>query len=95
MHYTLYKACSQGLLKGYQTLLLQYANDITFFIEGLVEEAKNLSTSLDLLLDFSSLQINCTKSVFIQFGLAHEEEFFFKDMRGEHLERCPLMSMNG
>ena len=44
-------ACTHGSLKGFQTpsyptriLLLQYANDITLFIEGSVEETRNLAT---------------------------------------------------
>ena len=38
--------------------LLQYADDATFFIEVSMEEAKNLSTLLDLFVDFWGLQIN-------------------------------------
>ena len=57
--------CDQDLQKGYQTAsysrdipILQYADDITSFIMGSVEEARNLSTLLDLFTNFSSLQIN-------------------------------------
>ena len=47
---------------------------IYFLMEGSVEEARNLSTLLDLFTDFSGLQINHTKSAFAGFGLAQEEE---------------------
>ena len=53
--------------------MLQYADDTTFFIEGSVEEAKNLSTLLDLFADFWGLQINRAKSAFVGFSLAEEE----------------------
>ena len=69
------QVCSQGLLKGYQMLsypegivMQQYRNDTTFFIEELVEEARNLSTQLDLFTDFSGPQINHAKSAFLSFG---------------------------
>ena len=38
-----------------------------FFIEGSVEEARNLSTLLDLFMDFSGLQINRAKINFGEF----------------------------
>ena len=53
--------------------MLQYAYDITFFTEGLVEEVRNLSTLLDLFANFSNLQINRAKLVFVGFGLTQEE----------------------
>ena len=74
------QAGSQGILRGFQTrcylegiLLLQYVDDITFFMEGSVEEARNLSTILDLFTNFSSLQIYCAKSAFVGFELTQEE----------------------
>ena len=70
------QVCSQGLLKGYQTPsyldyipLLQYADGIMFFIEGSMEEARNLSIVLDLFADFLGVQINRTKLAFLGFGL--------------------------
>ena len=70
------QACSQGLLKGYQTPsypdgipLLQYDDNTMFYIENSVEGARNLSILLDLFTDFSGLQINHTKSTLIGFGL--------------------------
>ena len=66
------QACSQGLLRGYQRPsylegipLLQYANGTMIFMEGSVDEAKNLSTLKDLIADFSGLQIDHTKSAFL------------------------------
>ena len=35
--------------------LLQYVDDTMLFIEGSMEEARNLSTLLDLFADFSSV----------------------------------------
>ena len=55
-------------------MLLQYADDTTFFIECSVEEARNLSTVLDLFVVFSGLQIDCTKSTFLGFGQTLDEE---------------------
>ena len=76
------QACLQGMLRGYQTRsylegipLLQYVNDTMFFMEGSMEEAKNLSTLLDLFADVSGLQINHSKLAFMDFGLTHEERF--------------------
>ena len=73
-------ACSQAVLGGFQTQsasagipLLQFAVDTTFFIEGLMEEARNLYALLELFADFSELQINCAKSALVGFGLTHEE----------------------
>ena len=74
-------ACASGRLKGFQTPscpmgipLLQYADDTTFFIEGSVEEAKNLSSLLNVFADCSGLHINRAKSEFVTFGLSREEE---------------------
>ena len=56
------QACARGSLKGFQTHsqlpgipLLQYADDTMFFMEGSVEEAKNLSALLDVFADCSGL----------------------------------------
>ena len=38
-----------------------------------MEEARNLSTLLDLFVDFSGLQLNRAKSTLVGFGLTHEE----------------------
>ena len=91
------QACTQGFLKGYQTPsylegipLLQYVDNTTFFIEGSMEEARNLSTLLGLFLDFSSLQINRTKSVFIGFGLAPDEELHWSEALGTPIGSLPI-----
>ena len=75
------QACTRGRLKGFQTRshplgipLLQYADDTLFFMEGGVEEAKNLSPLLDVFADCSGLRINREKSEFIGFGMSREEE---------------------
>ena len=74
------QAYSHGMLTGYKTRsysegipLLQYANNTKFFIEGSREEARNLSTLMDLFANFSGLQINWAKSTFVGFGLTQEE----------------------
>ena len=68
------QAYLQGMLRGYQTRsylegipLLQYVNDTMFFMEGSMEEAKNLSTLLDLFADVSGLQINHSELAFMDF----------------------------
>ena len=43
--------------------LLQYVDDTTFFMYGLVEEVRSLSTLLDLFIFFSGLQIIYAKSL--------------------------------
>ena len=48
--------------------LLQYVHDITFCKEGSAEEARNLTILLYLFADFSGLQINHAKSIFLGFG---------------------------
>ena len=75
------QACARGRLKGFQTRshplgipLLQYADDTLFFMEGAMEEAKNLSALLDVFADCSRLRINRDKSEFIGFGMSREEE---------------------
>ena len=69
-----------SMLRGYQTgshpegiPLLQYTDDSTFLMEGSVEETKDLSTLLDLFIDFLGVQIKCAKSIFVGFGLTQEE----------------------
>ena len=68
------QACSHSLLRRYQmpTLhacipLLQYANDITFFMKGLVEEVRNLSTIMEIFSECSGLHLNCAKSTYTRF----------------------------
>ena len=68
------------MLTGYQTQcyptgipLLQYTNDTTYFMEGLVEEARNLSRLMDLFAEFLGLQINTANSAFVSFSLTHED----------------------
>ena len=75
------QVCMHGLLKGFQMPsyptsipLLQCADDTTFFSKGSRDEAKNISTLLDLFTNFSSLQINGAKQAFVGFRLSQEEE---------------------
>ena len=70
--------------------LLQKVDDTMFFIEGLVEEARNLSTLVDLLMDFSGLLINCVKSAFLGFGLAQEEELQSSKALGTLIGSLPM-----
>ncbi|XP_078446333.1 uncharacterized protein LOC144715273 [Wolffia australiana] len=72
--------CGRGSIRGLQTPsqplgipLLQYADDTLFFIEGSVEEAKNLAALLRVFADCSGLHINREKSEFVGFGLLPEE----------------------
>ena len=74
-------SCARGNLKGFQTPsqpsgipLLQYADDTVFFMEGSVEEAKNLSALLDVFAYCSGLRLNRGKSEFTGFGLSQDEE---------------------
>ena len=74
-------ACAWGSLKGFQTYsqplgipLLQYVDDTLFFMEGSVEEAKNLLALLDVFADCSGLRLNREKSEFTGFGLSQDEE---------------------
>ena len=75
------QACASGSLKGFQTHsqplgipLLQYADDTLFFMEGSMEEAKNLSTLLDIFAYCSGFRLNREKSEFTGFGLSQDEE---------------------
>ena len=69
--------------------MLNYANDITIFMEGSVEEARNLSTLLDLFADFSSLQINQVESAFVKFGLTQEESLQCSEALGTPIKSLP------
>ena len=71
---------SQGYLSGFQTAgspvgipLLQYADDTTFFIQGSEIAACTLSNMMNIFYDFSGLQLNRAKSIFVGFGLSTEE----------------------
>ena len=74
--------------------LLQYIDNTMFFIEGSIEEARNLSILLDLCTDFSGLQINCTKLGFSGFGLTHNEEMQYSEALGTSIGSL-LMSYLG
>ena len=83
------KACVHGLLKGYLTAIyqgaipiLQYADDATFFITSYMDESRNLSTFLALFLNFSGLQINRVKLVFLGFGQSCKEEMLYSAALG-------------
>ena len=72
--------CCRGHLAGFQSLdipkgipLLQYADDMTFFIKGSWAAAHALSAMIDIFSDFSGLRLNQAKSSFIGFGLSVEE----------------------
>ena len=75
------RLCSRGYLSGFQTAgtsegipMLQYANDTTFFVQGSEAAARTLSIMMDIFSDFSRLQLNRVKSIFVGFGLSTEEE---------------------
>ena len=70
--------------------LVQYADDTTFFIQGSVEEARDLSIFLDLFADFSGLLINRTKSAFLVFGLTREEELQSSKVLGTPSGSLPM-----
>ena len=53
--------------------LLQYADDMTFFIQGLWAAAHTLSPIMEIFSDFSGLRLNRAKSSFISFGHSPEE----------------------
>ena len=61
-----------------------------FFIQGLAEEARNLSTLLDLFSDFSGVQINHMKSAFLGFGLIQDEELQCSKALGTPIGSLPL-----
>ena len=91
------QACASGSLKAIQTHsqplgipLLQYADDMMFFMEGSVEEAKNLSALLDVFPDCSGLCLNRDKSEFKGFGLSHEEETLCSHALGTPVGALPM-----
>ena len=53
--------------------LLQYADDTTFFIQGLETAARTLSMMMDVFTDISGLQLNRAKSTVVGFNLSAEE----------------------
>ena len=55
------------------TPLLQYADDITFFIQGSENAARTLFSMMDIFSNFFGLQLNKDKSIFVGFGLSTEE----------------------
>ena len=65
-------------------------NDTTFSLKGLVAEAENLSTLLNLFADYPSLQINCAKSTFVNFGLPQEEELQCSEALRTPIGRLPI-----
>ena len=76
------------LPKGYPLLL--YKDNTTFFMEGSVEEARDLSTLLDLFPDFASLQINWAKSAFVGFGLTQEDKKQCLEALGTPIGSLPM-----
>ena len=74
------RLCSRGYLSGFQTAgtpegipLLQYADDTTFFIQGPKNAARTLSSMTDIFSNFSGLQLNRDKYIFVGFELSIEE----------------------
>ena len=72
--------CIRGYLAGFQNTscpggipLLQYANDIRFFLCGSTVTAHHVSTMLDIFSDFSGLQLNMGKSSVVDIRLSSEE----------------------
>ena len=55
-----------------------------------MEEARNLSTILDLFADFSGLQINRAKSAFVGFELTHEESLQCLEALGTPIGTLPM-----
>ena len=55
-----------------------------------MEEAKNLSTILDLFVDFSGLQINRAKSAPVGFGLTHEDKLQCWEAFGTPIGNLPI-----
>ena len=54
-----------------------------------MEEARNLSTHLNLFADFSGLQRNCAKSALAGFGLTHEEGLQCSEALGTPIGSLP------
>ena len=74
------QVCLRGALTGFESAslpdcipLLQYTDDTTFFIQGSTTAAQTLSIMMDIFSDFSGLQLNRAKSIFVGFGLSEEE----------------------
>ena len=63
-------------------------DDTTLFIEDSVEEARNMSTVLDLFTDYSGIRINWVKSALISFKLSWEEEDHCLDALGKLKGHC-------
>ena len=91
------QACARGSLKGFQIHsqplgipLLQYADDTMFFIEGSMEEAKNLSALLEVFADYSRLCLNREKSEFKGFRLSREEESLCSHALGTPVGALPM-----
>ena len=68
------RLCSRGFLSSYQVAgfprgipVLQYADDTTFFIQGL---ARSLSIMMEIFSDFFGLQLNRAKSTFVGFSMS-------------------------
>ena len=55
-----------------------------------MEEARNLSTLLDLFVNFLGLQINCAKSAFVGFDLTLEEELQCSEALGTPIKNLPM-----
>ena len=55
-----------------------------------MEEARNLSTILDLFADFFGLQINRAKSAFVGFELTHEESLQCLEALGTPIGTLPM-----
>ena len=91
------QACARGSLKCFQTRsqplgipLLQYADDTFFFMEGAVEEAKNILALLDVYADCFGLRLNREKSEFIGFGLSRDEESLCSQALGTPMGTLPI-----
>ena len=55
-----------------------------------MEEAKNLSTLLDLFADSTGIQINHAKSAFVEFKLDPEEELQRSEALGTPIRSLPM-----
>ena len=91
------RLCSRGHLSGFRTAghpggipLLQYANDTTFFIQGLETAARTLSQMMDIFADFSGLQLNRAKSSFVGFGLTTEAIRRCAEILATPIETLPI-----
>ena len=73
------RLCSRGYLLGFWMVgtpegipMLQYAGDTTFFVQGFETAACTLSNMMDIFSDFSRLQLNRVKFIFVGSGLSTE-----------------------